>query len=71
MRKRKYISFIKDNVYRIKIIKKNSAVDYDKYLKIHIRVKANFERQHLFLINITMYMMKKINYGNRIMLLNL
>ena len=33
MRKEKYIYFIKDNLYRIKIIKKDSKVNYDKYFK--------------------------------------
>lgn len=33
MRREKYIYFIKDNVYRIKIIKKNPKINYDKYFK--------------------------------------
>lgn len=33
MMKGKYTIFIKDNVYGIKILKKNSMVDYNKYLK--------------------------------------
>ena len=33
MKKEKYIYFVKYNVYRIKIIKKNPRINYDKYLK--------------------------------------
>lgn len=33
MKKEKYIYFVKYNVYRIKIIKKNPRINYDKYFK--------------------------------------
>lgn len=33
MMKEKYIYFIKDNFYRVKIIKKKPAINYDKYSK--------------------------------------
>ena len=33
MRKEKYIYFIKDNVYRVKIIKNNPRINFDKYFK--------------------------------------
>lgn len=39
MRKEKYVFFIKDNVYRIKIIKKNPKINYDKYFKCDFEVK--------------------------------
>ena len=33
MMKEKYIYFIKDNFYRVKIIKKKPIISYDKYIK--------------------------------------
>lgn len=36
MNKEKYIYFVKDNLYRIKIIKKNPDIRYDKYFNCNL-----------------------------------
>lgn len=51
MMKEKYIYFVKDNIYRIKIIKKEPKINYDKY------IKCNFEEA----IKIRNEILKKYN----------
>ena len=66
MKKGKYIYFVKDNVYRIKIIRKEPKVNYDKYFKCNFEEAIKIRNEILEKNNILLN--KKVN-TNRIVLI--
>ena len=55
MKKEKYIYFVKDNVYRIKIIKKKPEINYDKYFKCYFEEAIRIRNEILKDYNIIFY----------------
>lgn len=66
MKKEKYIFFVKDNVYRIKIIKKKPEINYDKYFKCYFEEAIRIRNEILKYNNIILK--KKVNTNENVLI---